>query len=99
MHPGREKIQGEHKERSRATIFDCPGKDRPQKDLRDVLTYKRKAAGESPPTIEIRDDKPGENTRQGSEKETTGIPPAIQAQIDALAATVQGLKKTAQPVG
>ena len=30
--------------------------------------------------------------------ETTAIPPAVQAQIDALEANVQGLKKTAQPV-
>ena len=73
------------------------GKNGLQKDL-DALTDKRKAGGESPATIEIREDKLGENTRQGSEKETTAIPPAIQAQIDALKANVQGLKKQHSPL-
>ena len=40
----------------------------------------------------------GESTRQGSEKETTVIPPTIQVQIDALAATLQGLKKRHNPL-
>ena len=50
-------------------------------------------------TIEIRDDKPGEHTQpEKTEKETTVIPPAVQAQIDALTATVQGLKKRHDPL-
>ena len=101
MHPGREKNQGKHRERSRATIFYRLGKDGSHKDLQDVLTDKRKAqgGGESQATIEIHDDKPGENTRpEKSQKETTAIPPTVQAQIDALAAIVQGLKKRHDPL-
>lgn len=102
LHPGRERNQGKLNERSRATIFDHLGKNGLQKDLWDVLTDKRKAqgGGESPATIEIRDDKPGENTRPGgSEKETSPVSPVIQTHIDSLAATTQGLRKMAQPAG
>ena len=65
-----------------------------------MLTDKRKAqgGGKSPATIEIRDDKPGENTRPGGSEKETAVSTEIQVRIDALAPTVQGLKKWHSPL-
>ena len=83
-------------------MFDQAGEHASRKDLRDVITNKRRTVpvegqnlNRPASQVEILDGgAPDGNARPGGQDlGTSSVAPAIQAQLDMLAAAVQGLSK------
>ena len=83
-------------------MFDRAGEHASRKDLRDVITNKRrtipvegKNLDRPASQVEILDDSaPDGNARPGGQDlGTSSVAPAIQAQLDVLVVAVQGLLK------